>query len=343
MKLPIQQFTVEANIAKIFLREVAISNLITKTLIENGRVNVNPFSLTLNGGAVSLTALVNFAVRGYEYDVTAKLDRVPLEPLVNSFAPEKRGQMKGDLLTSAQIKGAGITGASLQKNLAGNVSLTLTNANVQVTQNKWIRNILQPIGAALPVPQFSESPLTWVDARTTMGNGTVTLQGVMVESSVFQGGLTGTVSLVEILTNSTLNKLPVDIALRRNVADVARLTPTGTPADARFVLLPRFVSVAGTVGVPKTEIDKIAAGRLLLGTAGNIVGGDAGKLLKGVGNLGGGTSTTGTSTNAGSTNTTGSLIKGIGDLFQKPTKTNPPAATDPKKKSGGFKLNDLLK
>jgi hypothetical protein len=343
-KLPFMQFTEEINIAKLFLREVVVSNLVSKTTIENGRVNVNPFSLTLNGGAVQLTALLNLAVAGYEYDLNAKVDRVPVEPLVNSFMPEKRGQMKGDLLTAAEIKGAGVAGKSLQKNLVGKVAVTLTNANVNVAQYKWLQKILAPISIALRIPQLSESPLNWVDARADIGGGKVTLPAMLAESSIFRAGVTGTVSLAEIITNSTLNKLPVDIELRRNVADVARLTPPGTPANAQFVRLPRFVSVAGKLGDPKTDIDSIAVTRLLAGAVGNFVGGDVGKVLRGVGNIGGG------STNTGSTNSVGNLIQGLGGLLQKAPKTNTTRTNDTttnapaqKKKSDKFKLNDLLK
>jgi hypothetical protein len=339
VNLPFTQFTEELNIAKFFLHDIAISNLVSKTTIENGRVNVNPFSLSLNGAPVNLTALINLAVAGYEYNVDANLNGVPVEPLVNTFAPEKRGQMKGDLFVVSRIKGAGVTGKNLQKNLAGDLGLSLTNANIQVTQYKRLQKILAPIALALRIPQLSESPLNWVDARAIIGNGTVTLPSVTAESSVFRAGLAGTVSIAEVLTNSVLNKLPVDIALRKNIADVARLTPPGTPADAQFVPLPKFVSVAGTVGDPKTEIDKIAVTRLLAGTVGNYVGGDAGKILRGVGNLG-----SGTSTNATSTNTTGNLIQGLGTLLQRPPKTNAPPANQPaRKKNDKFNPLDLLK
>jgi uncharacterized protein involved in outer membrane biogenesis len=342
MTLPFSQFTAEMSIAKFFLREVAISNLVSKTVIEGARVKADPFSLTLNGAPVNFSAFVNLAVAGYEYDMNAKLAGVPVEPLVNSFAPEKRGQMKGDLFTSAQIKGAGVTGPNLKKNLGGQIGLTLTNANVQVTQYKSLTQILTPIAIALRIPQLSESPLNWIDAQATISNGTVHLPGAIAESSVFRGGMSGTVTMDEVLTNSVLNNLPVDIALRRNVSDAARMTPSGTPADVQFVTLPRFVSVAGTAGNPKTKIDTIAVTRLLAGTVGNYLGGDAGKILKGIGNLGTGSSTNASGTNTTSTNAVGNLIQGLGSLLQKPAKTNATTTNAPSKK-GGFKLNDLIK
>jgi hypothetical protein len=251
--------------------------------------------------------------------------------------------MKGDLFTLVQFKGAGVTGPNLKKNLGGQIGLTLTNANVQVTQYQWLKQILTPISIALRIPQLSESPLNWIDAQATISNGMVHLPGAIAESSVFRGGMSGTMTMNEVLTNSALNNLPVDIALRRNVSDAARMTPSGTPADVQFVTLPRFVSVTGTAGNPKTKIDTIAVTRLLAGTVGNYLGGDAGKILKGLGNLGTGSSTNATGTNATSTNAVGNLIQGLGSLLQKPAKTNATTTNAPAKKSGGFKLNDLIK
>ena len=105
----------------------------------------------------------------------------------------------------------------------------------------------------------------------------------------------------------------------------------------------RFVSVAGTVGEPKAKIDSIAVARLLASTVGNYLGGDAGRVLQGLGNLGGGSSTNAGGTNAGGANAVGNLLQGVGSLLQKPAKTNTTDTNAPAKKSGGFKLNDLIK
>jgi hypothetical protein len=117
VQLPFTQFTKELNIAKFYLREIEILNLVSKTTIENGRVTVNPFTLSLNGAPVSLQALVNLAVAGYEYDVKLSGNGIPVEPLANTFAPDKRGQYKG--LGAGQRAGQrrGTTGPNLKKNL----------------------------------------------------------------------------------------------------------------------------------------------------------------------------------------------------------------------------------
>ncbi len=342
MTLPFTQFVADVSIAKFFLREIAISNLMAKAVIDHGRVTVNPFSLTLNGGAVNFSALMNLAMAGYEYDVNANLGDVPIEPLANTFMPEKKGQYKGTLQTSARIKGAGITGPSLQKNLGGQLGLTLTNANIQVLDNPRLQKILRPIAVAIRVPELANSPLSWVNAQTIISNGTINIPVATAESSVFRAGLSGTITMASVMSNSVLNRLPVDLALSRTVAERARMAPADLATNVQFVALPRFVSVGGTVGEPKPQIDSVAVGRILAGTVGNFVGGDAGKILRGLGNLGAGSSTNTSSTNVTSTNAVGNLIQGLGGLLQRQSKTNVPTTNAPAR-NNRFKLNDILK
>ena len=356
MSLPFTQFAGDINIAKFFLREVAISNLVTKATIDHGRINLNPVSLTLNGGAVSLIALANVAVRGYEYDVNAKMDRVPVEPLVNTFAPEKNGQIKGDFLAGVQIKGAGVTGPNLKKNLQGNTILTLTNANVQVTQNKWIQSLLSPLALALSAPELAQSPLNWIDARTGIGSGTVTVTNATVRSSAFSAGIDGTMTLNDVLTNSTFNNMPVRIAIVGTLSSLTkRFVKSGDTNE--YIVLPQFYAIGGTLGKPNPHIDKSA---LLKGAASEVisrVGGDTGNILRNLGGSLGLTPTNqasnATSTNKGqtnapaaSTNSLNNLLRGLGGALEKPASTNATTTTTnapAQKKKGGFNLNDLLK
>jgi len=339
VNLPFTQFAADVNIAKFFLREVAISNLVTKATLENGRANLNPVSLTLNGAPVTLTASANLSVPGYEYDVNAKLDRVPAEPLVNTFAPERRGQFKGLMLTSAQIKGAGITGPNLRKNLAGQFGFTLTNAEVQVTTYKWLQKVLKPLATVLQLPELAQSPLSWIDASAGVANGTVTLTNATAESSLFRAGLaSGTVTLKDVLTNSTINNLPVRIELRRSlVSRVKFLEAVGAPSGD-FLTLPHFYTLGGTIGEPNPHIDYVAVGKWGLTQGLRQLGGkDLNRTLDALG-LGGGTkpaaptnapATNAPGTNAPATNAQPTILDVLPGLFQKQPKNEPPKTNAP--------------
>src|ERR1043166_2202526 len=170
MRLPFRNFPVDLNIGRFYLREIAITNWVTSLKLDTNRVVISPLQLTVNGASVKGNVDLNIGVPGYDYNVSLTGDRIPLEPLANSFMPDKRGMYQGQLLFDTQVKGAGTTGASLQKSLAGQFSFSFTNANVQIVSPK-LKQFLQEVVLFLGIPELSSSPLNWVDVRTEMGKG----------------------------------------------------------------------------------------------------------------------------------------------------------------------------
>lgn len=355
MTLPFQNFTFDLNIGRFYLREVDISNMVTTARIDGGHVLLKPCSLTLNSAPVSAALDLDLGVPGYKYDVAFDVNAVPLEPLVNSFMPEQKGQMAGTTIASAQIKGAGVTGASLQKNLAGQFAFAATNLNLSVTnvRSPLLKTVIGVIGS---IPDLIKNPTSalgnlvgglvggttakgsWSDslanvpidviqARGTAGGGRVQLQQTELRSAAFHAQAAGDVTLAPILTNSTI-QIPVQIALGRAQAAKAGLVDASTPTNAVYVSLPDFLKLKGTLGSPKADIDKIALGALALKAGGGIssqIGGKdgdkVGSALNALGGLlGGGKSApaAGTQTNVPATNAppAPSLL----DLFKKPKK-----------------------
>ena len=94
-----------------------------------------------------------------------------------------------------------------------------------------------------------------------------------------------------MLTNSPLN-LPVEFALRCSLAEKSSLLPPNSPANTTCALMPKFVTVNGTLGRPENDLNELALGRMLLksgvGIAGKLgvkVDPKSDCLLQGVGNL----------------------------------------------------------
>ena len=344
MSLPIKQLTAEIKIGRLYLGELAVTNLQVAAKVNGGEINVQPVEMTLNGAPVSARAALNVGVPGYTYDVSFKGDRVPIEPLANTFSSNPPGSFKGDFFANANIKGAGISGPSLRKNLGGDVSLNMTNLNYEIVGRKTKR-LLEPIAAILRVPELMQTPINWIVAKTDIGQGQVNLQQFTVQSAAFLAESRGTITMADVLTNSPLN-LPVTLSLRRTLAEKANLLAANTPTNAVYVALPSFVTLAGTVGDPKTEVNKLVIGGLLAKSIGGLVPLDArtSSLVQGVGGLLSGQSGGGVSTNApANTNAAANIVQGIGGLLNQPkTATNAPAAarTNTTTKPG---ISDLLK
>src|SRR6266571_3374535 len=298
--LPFKQFTFDAKIGKLFLRELAVADFVTGAKIDNNKVLLKPFQLTLNGAPVSANADLNLGVKGYTYDVSLNADKIPLDPIINSFMPDSRGQYRGLILANAQLKGAGITDASLQKNLSGQLGFSFTNASIQLfANNKPPKNIftrliwytLEGIGVFLRVNEITSSPLNAIYAQAQIGDGKINLSRVSLRSQAFEAHTQGVVPMQVPLTNSPLN-LPLEMSLSRSLAQKSGLMPANTPPDAAYAALPTFVTVKGTVGDPKRDFNELALGGLLLkggvGIAEKLgvnVGDKTGNVLKGVGNL----------------------------------------------------------
>ncbi|MBU6400212.1 MAG: AsmA family protein [Verrucomicrobia bacterium] len=284
VNLPFEHFAADLNIGRLYLRDVAITNWIATAAINGGQVDLKPFQLTLNGAPVNATAALNLGVPGYTYDVSFQADKVPVQPLADSFSPTYAGQAKGDLFTKLQLKGAGVTGASLRQNLTCQASLSFTNAAIQLVSPK-MNVLLAAIASLLRVSEITQAPLNSIYAQLEAGNGQIKLDQVGIESGTFHAYAQGTISIADVLTNSPLNHLPVNFYLERGIATRAHLLVAGTAPDAPFVKLPNFLKIGGTVGSPKAETDDFVITALIAGSAAGFVGGKAGGILQDVGNI----------------------------------------------------------
>jgi hypothetical protein len=193
VNLPLQ-FTAEANLGQVYLHEIAITNWQTTAKVDSGKITLDPCRLTLNGAPVNVSVNLNLGVKGYIYAFSLLMDKVPLEPIANTFSPASRGQYQGLILANVQIKGAGVTSASMQKHLSGQASFTFTNASIQLMGPKTKRLVV-PIATLLRVPEIIQSPLNWLDAQTELGDGNIKLSRFTVQSGVFEARTQGVIPI----------------------------------------------------------------------------------------------------------------------------------------------------
>ena len=310
--LPLRQLAVDVNIAKILLREIEIADWKTRLSLKDSVIAIDPLSLKINGAPITAKVTANVGVPGYRYDTQLRIERLSLEPFINSFAPERKGQIHGTLLANANIRGAGVTGASLSSNLNGGFAFTATNLNLKLgdTKTPLIRTVINVV-TALPkliqnpgaqvgswlgqltggaqaktgswVDDLETEPLDVIDLSADIGNGAVSLKTARVQSAALRIDARGGLRFAPVLTNSPIN-IPVTIALSRKIAEKAVLLDASTPADAAYAPLPEFLTVKGTLGNPSPSIDKLALaamgaktlGRAAAGLGGNLGGKVAG-------------------------------------------------------------------
>ena len=197
----------------------------------------------------------------------------------------------------------------LKKNLSGQLGFSLTNVNIQVVSDKW-KPILTVIGLALRISDIAQSPLNAIYSQVALGNGRIDLKSTVVESEAFRANVTGVINMDDVLTNSILTGLSPKMELRRSLAKKSNLLPDNTPEDVKYVALPDFIKMKGTIGKPDVSLDAATVTMMVLkstplGSAANL-GGD---ILKG---------------GAGAV---GNVVSGLGGLFGGNKTNTPPAAT----------------
>ena len=310
LNLPVKNFTMAADIGKFYLREMEITHLQTTVKADGGHVTVKPLQLTLNGAPVNAAVDLNLGVPGYKYDVDFGADRVPFAPLVNTFAPDRKGQLGGTITARAKFNGAGVTGAGLQKNLAGQFAVGATNLNLSVTDVhspilKTLINVIATIPQLLSSPEgaiasllgqmtgqrsglmdeLKKAPIQVINAQGQAGEGRIDFQQATVQSTAFKADAQGGIVLAQVLTNSTLN-LPVAIFVNQPIGKQLNLASDNTDANATYVPLPQFLTMTGTLGNPKADINKAVLAGLALKSVGQgllnqpqSTGGKVGNLL----------------------------------------------------------------
>jgi uncharacterized protein involved in outer membrane biogenesis len=370
--LPLKNFTAAVDIKHIYLRETEIANLQTTVLVDGGHVLMKPFQMSLNGAPVTATADLDLAVAGYKYDVSFGAQAIPLTPLVNSFAPDRKGQIGGTLTAEANLTGAGTTGVNLKKNLNGKFDVVSTNLNLSVDKIKSpiLKGLINVVGSIPEIihnpgagalsalegatglgsggltDDLKKSPIDSIVVHGVAGSGDVNLKQALVISPAFEAEAKGTVTIAEILTNSPI-QIPVTISLSHALAQKVNVLSADTPANAPYAALPDFYTMKGTVGKPKNDINKTALLKLTAkALTGNLnLGGKGGNVLQGLnGILGNSSGNSAADSNAPPVNSkNSSVLKGLGGLLNSGSSNTNSATNDNKQAPVNNLLNGLFR
>lgn len=323
--LPFRDFTFDAGIQRFYLHEVEATNFQFVAKLDRSHVLLKPAQLTLNGAPINLTADLDLSVPGYKYDLSFNANGIPVEPLANTFSPTYRGQAKGILMASGQIKGAGVTGVNLKKALTGTASLSFTNADIKIVGPK-VKAVLTPIAIVLGAPELLNSPLDYLNANLRAGSGKIEVPQFIAHSATFLAESAGMIPIADVLKDSPLNQ-SVEISLARGLVNKLRFS--NVPTNVAYAKLPTFVHLKGTLGSPEAKTDKLVILGLGAAGIGGALGNKGGNILQGVGNLiGGGLQPVAPATNApaignkpSQTNAPPqSPVNDLLDLFKKPKK-----------------------
>ena len=91
-----------------------------------------------------------------------------------------------------------------------------------------------------------------------------------MQSTAFKADAQGGIVLVPVLTNSTIN-IPVTVFVNQPIGKQLNLASDNTNVNATYVPLPQFLTLTGTLGNPKAEINKAALAGLAVKSVGQSI------------------------------------------------------------------------
>ena len=97
--------------------------------------------------------------------------------------------------------------------------------------------------------------------------GKIDLQSANVQSQAFTAAARGNITLEPVLTNSAI-RIPVTVAVNQSIGRQLNLVAGSAHPGTNYVALPKFLTLTGTLGVPKTDINKLALGTLAVKSLG---------------------------------------------------------------------------
>jgi hypothetical protein len=302
--LPVRDLVCDVEIGHLYLREVDVSNWRSTAKVSGGQLTLQPCAFAVNGAPVDVKVDADLGVPGYRYRVGFTAQAVPLAPLVNTFATDRAGQIGGQLTANVDLKGAGVTGASLQTNLTGQFNMLATNLNLSINnvRTPFLNVILNTI-IGLPdlIAKLSgkrdAGQMKWADEITAKpidvllltggaGGGKVEVKDAQVNSAAFRVQSAGEIALAEVLTNSPV-RFPIHVALGRPYAAKLGMVNASTPPNATYISLPDFLTIKGTLGKVERDLKEtqllVLAGLSVggIGKETGVVLGETGKSLVG--------------------------------------------------------------
>ena len=251
----------QLQLAKAFWDHITIAKADISGKASGKVIDLPKVQFELNGMPVTGSLRIDKTSPKPAYAFEVQLKDQLAQPLVAAIDPESKESIAGKVTVLAKLDSSGESQGEFWANLKGTAEFKFTDGDLRVFSDTT-KILLTPVAILLRLPEMLNSPIDSVHAKLKIENESIQLETCEVKGSVFVASATGAIALDETLEASALD-LPVQLSVRRDVADKAGLIPKGTPLSAKFVKLPDFVKVGGTIGEPKTKTNKLAIVGLL--------------------------------------------------------------------------------
>ncbi|MBI5740967.1 MAG: AsmA family protein [Nitrospirae bacterium] len=242
---------VEVRIDSLVYKGVDATGFYARYKLGDNKLDIPKMSAAVGNGTVSVNASVDFSRPGYIYYLSADLDSVRAEEVVNSFFPKAGGAVFGYLSTSLRLSGAGTLPESIRRNLVGDGDFRVNDG--KITNAK----LTESLAALLSIDELKTINLDKASGTMRIRNGLARLDSVFTSDDLSMDpsgdiGLDGSLDLAfDLRLSPRLAKETVGSGVAKYIRD-----------EEGWGMIP--LKVSGTLSDPSYDVDAVKAGKRAL-------------------------------------------------------------------------------
>ncbi|MGA0369471.1 MAG: AsmA-like C-terminal region-containing protein, partial [Kiritimatiellia bacterium] len=220
--LPFEKLMLDVEIGKVHFSEVMLQAVRLKLDAEKQSLILQPFSLVLNQSEINQTLNLDWT-NGIHVTTEGSISPLDLQPVIDSFYPEKRGVIMGMLQGSTAFSTNGTSGESMRRNLSGQLDLSYTQGKIRLLDSnpdqqtalfhtrKLVQDIVTALAGALNLsPEKLMAPeIESVILSSRIKDQHLQLERGRIENPEFLMEMQGEIALSPVVGDSELDSIPV--------------------------------------------------------------------------------------------------------------------------------------
>ncbi|MBI5741991.1 MAG: AsmA family protein [Nitrospirae bacterium] len=238
----------EVKIGSAKYKGMSMSDFYAKYLLKDNKFEIVKLTASAGRGGLNVQSIVDLSKRGYTYSLSAAVNSVHAEELVNAFFPKAKDTVFGTISSNLKLNGAGTLPENIRRNLVGEGDFNIKDGKItgaKVTDN---------LSKFLNIPELKTIDLRQANGTVKINSGVARLDSVFTSDDIAMNPA-GNIGLDETLDLAFDLKLSPRLSQKAMGSGVSRYIKD----EAGWGNIP--LKVSGTFSNPSYNVDIGKAGK----------------------------------------------------------------------------------
>jgi hypothetical protein len=237
----------KTHVDEFIVRKMTVVPLSFDFIMKNNKLNFQTRNMTVNGGDFDLKVQADINVTGYVYSSSLKTENIPLNPVLETWAPKISNKILGNLNSEIYMSGKGFSTTNIIKHFKINSKIFMNDGHLEDVP------LLISLSKMMKIDDLSDYSFSKCSMKIISQNGTNYIKDISIEGDTIKIGINGAVAFD--------NSLDLDVYLAlsgREIANIfskndSKIKMPFTGSLNKFYKLPMPIKVGGRMSKPKLQ------------------------------------------------------------------------------------------